>query len=223
MSKLAIGLIAAAAIVAAVVVGVVVTSGGDDATSAGPATSSETGGVEQTAQDSEPGDGPSGEATPGTDSSNDGADGSDQVEAPTFADGPTAEAVRDIAPDYDADGDGAVECIEQNTVGGFTDEELRIIAENPNAATWPPGLGEKFAAVLEECIPLEPFYLAQFSMFSWQDNACIGIMTDYVLTAYSWAIFIVRGVLDEKERPALQAEFDLYVSNGYAAKNCYSQ
>ena len=206
MSKTAIGLIAAAAIVAALVIGVVVVGGSDEPAASGTSTTSSS-------------DAPGGDAP----SSTDGATDAVERAAPSFSDGPTAEAIRDIAPNYDTDGDGAVECIEQNTVGGFTEEELRIIYENPNASTWPPGLGEKFAAVLEECIPLEPYYLAQFSMFSWQDASCIRIMTDYVLSAYSWAVFIVKGVLDDDQRPALQAEFDLYVSNGYAAKNCFSQ
>ena len=203
MSKTAIGLIAAAAILAGVVGFVVLSSGGEDQ-AADTTTTTTLGAVEGQSNDQDP------EPT------------GDQ-QSQSVANSRTADAIRTIAPNYDADGDGAVECMEQNTVGGFTDEERTIIWENPNASTWPPGLGEKFAAVLEECIPLEPYYLNQFSMFSWQDNACIRIMTDYVLAAYSWAEFIVKGVLDEKQRPALQAEFDTYVGNGYAAKGCFSQ
>lgn len=209
-SKIAIGLVLGALVVGGGVAWVIF-AGGDDGGEAAPASSTEQDETGGSASDDDTQDVSSDEAQ-------DTASGN----AASFADSATAEVVRDIAPNYDTDGDGAVECIEQNTVGGFTEEELAIIHDNPNASTWPPGLGEKFAAVLEVCIPLRPFYEAEFGSYSFEDPDCVATMTDYVLSTYSWAEFIRKGVMDDKERPKLQAEFDAFVSNGYAAKGCFA-
>ncbi len=224
-SKLAIGLLAAAGIIAAVVIGAMVLTGGDGGDeSAAPPSSIAQQQADSAASESAPTDAPtqpggSDGGSSGGSSGEVGASGADQV---PLGDSETGAAIRRLAPNYGADGDGAVECMEQNTVGGFTDEELAIIRENPNAATWPPGLPEKFAAVLEECIPLEPFYLAQFGSFTFEDPACPRIMTDLVLDSWSWAIFIRKGILDADESIKLEAEFDAFVSNGYAANKCFA-
>jgi len=94
------------------------------------------------------------------------------------------------SPHYGVDGYAALNCIEQNVVGGFTEEEMNIIRDDPTATSWPPGLGEKYAAVLEECIPLEPWYLDSFSRYTWVDPACIQTMTDWVLARYNWVRLI---------------------------------
>lgn len=205
-AKVAIGLVAAALVVGVGLATVFVIGGDDEAPTDPQAAISESG-------DDSPSD--------GTGAGNSDADPDSQPQS-DFADSPTGEVVRAIAPEYGADGDTAVHCIEQNSVGGFTDEELAIIRSDPNASNWPPGLGEKFAEVLEQCIPLEPFYLASFGAFTFSDPGCVQAMTDHVLSRYSWAQFIFKGVLDEDLRPVLQAEFDAHVTAGYEAKNCYS-
>lgn len=207
-SKWAIGLVAAAAIVGAAVVGFLVFGGGegpnDPAAAPAPNTQSEN-------QDN--------------DSTNEDSDPPTESESATagFTESAAAQVVKEIAPNYGVDGDAAVNCMEQNVVGGFTEEELAIIHDDPTATSWPPGLAEKYAAVLEECIPLEPWYLDAFSRYSWVDAGCIQTMTDWVLARYDWVKFIQDGVMgNQQQREQLQAEFDAYVNQGYEAKKCYS-
>ena len=206
-SKLAIGLVAAAGIVGAAVIGLLVFGGGDDEVADAQVSTTQ------------------GANGPPDASSSDGTERpTDPASTAGFSGSNAAQVIKDIAPNYGVDGDAAVNCIEQNVVGGFTDEELQIIHDDPTATSWPPGLGEKYATVLEECIPLEPWYLDAFSRYSWIDNSCIQTMTTWVLTRYDWVKFIQDGVMGNTEqREKLQKEFDAYVGQGYEAKQCYSQ
>ncbi len=205
MSKTAIGLLAAAAIVAAGAIGFLLFSGDED------------GG--ETAQPQ------SNEQAPSQDVSTAEEDASPDEsarEAEAFSDSPTARAIKEIAPDYGVDGDTAVRCMEENTVGGFTEEELAIIKEDPTATSWPPGLAEKYAAVLESCIPLDPWYFERFDYYIYTTPGCPRAMTDYVLNVYNWTEFILKGVMGpESKQLQLEKEFENYVELGYEVNKCY--
>ncbi|MGI9666263.1 MAG: hypothetical protein ACR2N2_04060 [Acidimicrobiia bacterium] len=217
----AIGVVALGALV---VVFVVAQNGGTEEPLSAPSSTSGNQNEGQESQaESQATDTESQEAnTAGDDGDAVGGEASGSGSTETFGDSATAAALKNIAPAYGADGDTAVSCIDSNVAGGFTDEELRIIHDDPNAATWPPGLAEKFASVLETCIPLEPFYKMQFGAFQFENAACVDIMTSYVLAAYSWTVFLLKGILDADQYAKLQAEFDAYVGAGYAANNCFS-
>lgn len=127
-----------------------------------------------------------------------------------------------IVADFGADPDPAVQCI-ANGLGlrATTYDELMAMA-NPDVSTWPGDLAERYAQVLEECVPLEPFYLGWFGSFDFEDPECVRIMTDHVLANWSWLRFLEMGILDPELRPALQTRFDGFVSDGYGEKGCFA-
>lgn len=126
------------------------------------------------------------------------------------------------AASFGVDGGEARGCIgtglsDRNT----SDAEYRAMM-NPDVSTWPAGLAEAKAQILEDCVPLEPYYLAWFGSFDFQDDACVRVMTDHVLANWSWLRFLEMGILDDVLRPLLDAEFAAFVTAGYGEKGCFA-
>ncbi|MEM8923838.1 MAG: hypothetical protein AAGD35_10060 [Actinomycetota bacterium] len=134
--------------------------------------------------------------------------------------GPAADVLADALRSFVAEPDVAVGCMAGEMAGAVTNvEELMVLAE-VDVAGWPPDLLDRYAAALEECAPLRPFYTAIFAGFDFQDPACASLMTELVLDTYPWIEQLRGGVLDPDRRAAGQAEFTASVNQAYTDTGC---
>ena len=147
---------------------------------------------------------------------------SEAVAASEFAESNAMTAVGAVAATFGVDRGDAQACILDGLTDRNTTQAEYEAMANPDISTWPPGLAEAKAEILEECIDLEKYYLAWFGSFEFQDEACVGIMTDHVLANWSWLRFLEMGILDPVLRPLLDAEFAAFVSAGYGEKGCFA-
>ncbi|MDJ0961597.1 MAG: hypothetical protein QNJ88_13145 [Acidimicrobiia bacterium] len=137
-----------------------------------------------------------------------------------FPNSPAGGYAAEIAAAFGMDADEVVGCLANGmALRGTTDTELETM-ENPDVSTWPAGLADRYAEVLETCLPLEPYYLGWFRQFEFQDPACVRVMTNHVLANYSWLRFLNEGILDRDLRPQQQSNFNTFVLAGYGEKGC---
>ena len=123
---------------------------------------------------------------------------------------------------YVLDGGLDIACLSSGLAEHITDVQTYLAFATTEHTTWPPGLVEAYAEVLEVCVPLEPFYLAQFGQYNFVDPGCPATMTSHVLTSYSWLRFIQEGILspDPGVQAQGQARFDQHVNEGYGIYGC---
>lgn len=123
---------------------------------------------------------------------------------------------------YVFDGTLDVACLSSGMAVHIPDIATYILFATADHSSWPSGLVEAYAEVLEICVPLEPFYLAQFGQYDFTDGNCPVTMTNHVLTFYSWLLFIQEGIISsdaEKQRDGL-ARFNDHVNRGYTSNVC---
>lgn len=145
--------------------------------------------------------------------------------ADDYIDSLLADATGSGIGEYTPDVPLALDCIG----GSLTDPERGGTAEDLHTLVtveyrqWPDAVVELYAAALEDCIRLEPYYMEKFSAFDYTRDGCPADMTAYVLETYSWAEFIRGGILDTDPavRNALQLMFDGFVNNGYGINECF--
>jgi hypothetical protein len=123
---------------------------------------------------------------------------------------------------YVLDGTLDIACLSEAMAAHIPDVATYVVFATLDYAAWPPGLVESYAEVLEVCVPLEPFYLAQFGQYNFIDPGCPATMTNHVLIAYSWLRFIQEGILspDPVVQAAGQGRFDQHVNEGYGIYGC---
>lgn len=123
---------------------------------------------------------------------------------------------------YVLDGTLDIACLSEGMAALIPDVATYVVFATSDYAGWPPGLVESYAEVLEVCVPLEPFYLAQFGQYNFIDPGCPATMTNHVLVAYSWLRFIQEGILspDPVVQAAGQGRFDQHVNEGYGIYSC---
>lgn len=140
-----------------------------------------------------------------------------------FADSPTGVAATDGLAGFVPEPAAAVQCIAARLGGQLsTVDEYRAITSS-DYTTWTPHVTDSYASVLEACVKLRPFYLDQFAQFDFQRSTCPTEMTDYVLTSYSWKVFITEGMLDTNPilRDESRAAFNRFVNDGYESIDCF--
>ncbi|MEM7274165.1 MAG: hypothetical protein AAF547_13860 [Actinomycetota bacterium] len=115
----------------------------------------------------------------------------------------------------------ALRCVANGlALRGATADDLAQLSLS--AGEWRDGLLELYAQVLDECVPLEPYYLERFGLFEYTKDGCPRIMTDYVLGRWSWERFLRDGITDASAavRDGVRRVFEDDVNAGYVRNEC---
>lgn len=140
-----------------------------------------------------------------------------------FVGSPLQLATADVvAGQFGGDVDEFTSCVNDEVEFWATDEGIAAMA-NPDISTWPDGVAEFYADVLEFCLPLEPYYLDLFGQFEFFDSACPRVMTNQVIGSYSWLRFLEEGILDPDKGQQIQTDFDLFVARKYQETQCFGE